>query len=313
MKRKGFTLIELLVVIAIIAILAAILFPVFAQAKEAAKKTSAISALKQYGLGGNMYSTDYDDMFQMGFGLRPAPANTWGWNVITPYPPGWFDDGIWAIPARIDMAKDHAMNSVQPYMKNYQLGELPGKGSVQWNSPDFTATRLGAPAKVGVNYNGLLMGISSSSVNQPSRVPMYSTLQGNLNSEGRCLTNPGMLCDLGPTGATPAPCYYNSGQGMGSNFFQGSVWFYPNGAAPGDLYTGGIVVVRTDSSAKLYKLNNHTATNKNILEPWSQYGAVAGNPVGMRLCELALNAPYFSCFFSPDQDGTRTLWYQILE
>ena len=41
--KKAFTLIELLVVIAIIAILAAILFPVFAQAKEAAKKTATLS------------------------------------------------------------------------------------------------------------------------------------------------------------------------------------------------------------------------------------------------------------------------------
>ena len=59
--RRGFTLIELLVVIAIIAILAAILFPVFAQAKEAAKKTACMSNLKQIGLGAVMYAGDYDD------------------------------------------------------------------------------------------------------------------------------------------------------------------------------------------------------------------------------------------------------------
>lgn len=57
----GFTLIELLVVIAIIAILAAILFPVFAQAKEAAKKTQSLSNLKQIGLSWLMYGGDYDD------------------------------------------------------------------------------------------------------------------------------------------------------------------------------------------------------------------------------------------------------------
>src|SRR5262249_3743674 len=59
--KRAFTLIELLVVIAIIAILAAILFPVFAQAKAAAKKTACISNLKQQGLAANMYATDYDD------------------------------------------------------------------------------------------------------------------------------------------------------------------------------------------------------------------------------------------------------------
>jgi len=61
--KKAFTLIELLVVIAIIAILAAILFPVFAQAKEAAKKTQALSNMKQLGLGLVMYANDYDDFY----------------------------------------------------------------------------------------------------------------------------------------------------------------------------------------------------------------------------------------------------------
>lgn len=61
--KKGFTLIELLVVIAIIAILAAILFPVFAAAKEAAKKTSCTSNLKQNALAVAMYNDDYDGTY----------------------------------------------------------------------------------------------------------------------------------------------------------------------------------------------------------------------------------------------------------
>jgi len=60
--KKAFTLIELLVVIAIIAILAAILFPVFAQAKAAAKKTSSLSNCKQLALGVIMYGGDSDDI-----------------------------------------------------------------------------------------------------------------------------------------------------------------------------------------------------------------------------------------------------------
>lgn len=62
-RNAGFTLIELLVVIAIIAILAAILFPVFAQAKDAAKKAASISNMKQVALAGVMYANDSDDVF----------------------------------------------------------------------------------------------------------------------------------------------------------------------------------------------------------------------------------------------------------
>jgi prepilin-type N-terminal cleavage/methylation domain-containing protein len=62
---RAFTLIELLVVIAIIAILAAILFPVFAQAREAARKTVCLSNTKQLGLAVVMYVQDYDETYPM--------------------------------------------------------------------------------------------------------------------------------------------------------------------------------------------------------------------------------------------------------
>jgi len=80
-KNKAFTLIELLVVIAIIAILAAILFPVFAQAKLAAKKTVALSNAKQLGLANLIYMNDYDDnLVKEWFGF---PSNCW---AAPPYP-----------------------------------------------------------------------------------------------------------------------------------------------------------------------------------------------------------------------------------
>jgi len=80
--RRAFTLIELLVVIAIIAILAAILFPVFAQAKAAAKGTSDLSNIKQLTLANIMYTNDYDDNFS--FAIRADWNSTWAVTVL-PY------------------------------------------------------------------------------------------------------------------------------------------------------------------------------------------------------------------------------------
>lgn len=75
--KKAFTLIELLVVIAIIAILAAILFPVFAQAKTAAKITSSLSGMKQVALGLHIYSGDYDDVAVHEYGTDYLAGDTW--------------------------------------------------------------------------------------------------------------------------------------------------------------------------------------------------------------------------------------------
>src|SRR5690606_17133940 len=75
-RNRGFTLIELLVVIAIIAILAAILFPVFAQAREAARKTQCLSNTKQLGAAYMMYLQDFDETFPPHVTERTAPSGT---------------------------------------------------------------------------------------------------------------------------------------------------------------------------------------------------------------------------------------------
>ena len=87
--RQGFTLIELLVVIAIIAILAAILFPVFARARENARKATCQSNLKQIGNASMMYTQDYDEKLPCAYrGIYPAAVDTWdsgGHGFVGPY------------------------------------------------------------------------------------------------------------------------------------------------------------------------------------------------------------------------------------
>src|SRR2546423_15600545 len=84
-KRRGFTLIELLVVIAIIAILAAILFPVFAQARESARKISCLSNTKELALGWLMYSQDYDEAYALSAQLDGDPVTGTWWGKTQRY------------------------------------------------------------------------------------------------------------------------------------------------------------------------------------------------------------------------------------
>lgn len=120
-RRAAFTLIELLVVIAIIAILAAILFPVFAQAKEAAKKTQCLSNLKQIGLSLNMYIADYDDTFP---NRRFEPFGT---------------------VATFDFDQNSWRTVIQPYAKNTKIVECPSnpdRDTKSWD-PEFNVSYAG--------------------------------------------------------------------------------------------------------------------------------------------------------------------------
>lgn len=138
--RKGFTLIELLVVIAIIAILAAILFPVFARAREQARKTSCLSNMKQIGLGASMYKEDYDSTYaesrvsratidgagcDLPFGAYVGAPHITCWGIRLYYPgTGNTTHQLAGYPLRIF-----------PYVKNAQIFRCPSDNLVdRWIS-----------------------------------------------------------------------------------------------------------------------------------------------------------------------------------
>jgi prepilin-type N-terminal cleavage/methylation domain-containing protein/prepilin-type processing-associated H-X9-DG protein len=145
-RTPGFTLIELLVVIAIIAILAAILFPVFSQAREAARKTVCLSNMRQIGSAFYMYLQDNDETFP----LDGHTSRRFSW-----------------------------IFSLDPYTKNRQIYRCPSDNSANWfprpagdlTPPRFTSygTNLWmAPLHPGEPNYGTRGFTTLASINSPA-------------------------------------------------------------------------------------------------------------------------------------------------
>lgn len=181
--KRAFTLIELLVVIAIIAILAAILFPVFAQAKAAAKKTAAISNQKQLGTAILIYMTDSDDIYprnddcQPGSSLNPA-LTTAAWN-----PTGV---GCTAGPYYNRMNHYAWQKWVLPYTKNRQIFDHPGRAKLDGanNSTGFRQWSENGQIMGGFAINLAITGALNTynrATNAPGRM-RNSWMGGSQNS-----------------------------------------------------------------------------------------------------------------------------------
>ena len=153
-KRTGFTLIELLVVIAIIAILAAILFPVFAKAREQARKTGCMNNVKNIALGNAMYVQDYDETFM------PAEYTDYTWTGLD------------------KNGKVHA-SPLEPYLRNKQINPCPSDTSA-WKA-------TGGKFPTSYAWSLKLSGLTLASVQYPAQVVSFNEIWAfHMGQYGSC-------------------------------------------------------------------------------------------------------------------------------
>ena len=172
-RKRAFTLIELLVVIAIIAILAAILFPVFAQAKAAAKKTMCLSNFKQIATAMVMYSGDSDGKY-----ARTQTSD----NPGVPGYISWWSTGYYEA-------------SLNAYIENGIGGvnaqdQQGSRGSVWWDPSD--PDKSDPPLWGSMRNNGLVTGVarSENDITNPSNT-IFMTLHVEHWKDYECLNNGG--------------------------------------------------------------------------------------------------------------------------
>jgi prepilin-type N-terminal cleavage/methylation domain-containing protein/prepilin-type processing-associated H-X9-DG protein len=190
MQNRAFTLIELLVVIAIIAILAAILFPVFTSAKEAAKKTTSVSNLRQIGLAWTMYNQDYDGtLMRSGIFTETRSYYFWGsWDGTTLRP----EEGL-----LYPYTKSAGINA-DPSFEN-RLRTAIGLTGYAYNYFYLSPATYQPPtwAEVPIPVNEGQIGAPSETVAFASaaRINIWSyaspTLEGNAFLDPPSLENPG--------------------------------------------------------------------------------------------------------------------------
>ncbi|CAN5598188.1 hypothetical protein BH11ARM2_BH11ARM2_34820 [soil metagenome] len=155
--KKGFTLIELLVVIAIIAILAAILFPVFAQAKKAAKKTSCLSNLKQLGTAFTLYEGDNDDTLPNAVFAPNGAGVEGGWIYYATFP---------ANTASAGSGFDATKGSLYPYVKNADVYICPSDAQGRTSRDSYSVNGCA----LTIQTFGFATGKSSTSFQETAKM-----------------------------------------------------------------------------------------------------------------------------------------------
>jgi len=164
---RAFTLIELLVVIAIIAILAAILFPVFSQAKEAAKSTACLSNARQIGLATQLYVADYDDAYPQSKSTDANPQiDDYDGSIENP------DNG--SIFAKLLPYTGHGSSTAEDVMYQQHLFACPSDPNpFDLNCPDVL--NIGGPHVISYLINGYYVwGLNETEIASPANVIEYA-------------------------------------------------------------------------------------------------------------------------------------------
>lgn len=298
--KKAFTLIELLVVIAIIAILAAILFPVFAQAKEAAKKTQSLSNVKQTGTAFNIYTADYDDNL-------PSSYATYGagwWTGDYLYPAGWSSSAVYPKgPDELGWA-----NAVYPYMKNRQILDHPAGQKQATTLPPLAGTTI-PQVHTTLTMNGLLHYYSMTAVASVSQTPLAWQGHGKWALQGRAYSSPRMLCSSASTTCRFSPTTLPTGAAglVGDSVVVFTLAQSMTGHAKGSVYTF------VDSSARFVNFGsgnggNDNPSNLNSLVPFkglNENGTVVPSGGGFQVARCGTNGaagPFYVCAFRPDNE-----------
>ncbi len=306
--KRAFTLIELLVVIAIIAILAAILFPVFAQAKLAAKKTAGLSQVKQIGTSTQIYINDYDDQL-FPYRLNGSP----GQNINPTYQElvasrgQAFADSVIGVNSRNVIFYNQLL---QPYIKNNDLWRAPTRSGA-WVNYDPSGADTEPPFRSygGQNSYGVNNYAFTSSIpNDPA--PSSAGGLGLNYSAIAEVSNTLLMVDasyynvlprytarLAGSPTTFNPCNATSYANYWVSLGNGNWFIWPTSRRPATAtealqqidsrYSGVLNVIRADTSAKAYAsaavLNDLRDKGANSM--WDPY-KLGGVPCGAV-------APYF--------------------
>ena len=223
-RIRGFTLIELLVVIAIIAILASILFPVFARAREAARRTACLSNQKQIASAILQYAQDCDGLLPSGVSIACLScSNCFSWS-----------------------------DAVFPYAKNINVFRCP-------NIPAFPGPMPADQFNLSYATNGIIAGLPESQIVTPSATGLLSeagcqsvwrVCGGTMNSS---ICRPGGVAFPNRDFYPYASCIYNGTNTPSSNCRR----TYPRDSnnnitpnAPAVIHNGGGVYAFADGHAK---------------------------------------------------------------